>query len=518
MNSPPALSKPGSGAKGPPARFTARNWHKWAGVFGLLWLSTMGVTGWLINHREDWDWLWQHGVPVAMLPKSSAVSAEVGLARLLQINPSNSHTEIAAGARGAWWSVDGGTTWAAAATGTTLPLIITAMEPSPDWDRVWFATNDGIWVSTDAAHSLRPFCLSGVRISSLAQGASDSELVGVAERSRIFRLRINSAGPPVISWLSVSPPGDSALLPGTSLNRLTLDLHYGRGIFPPPWGERLQDVLGLGLAFLGLTGAALWILPQVWRRKRMTGNRLPPARARRAIFVWLIRIHGKWLGPVIALPLALIFATGPYIGHYAVLSPLFKATPVSISALPPTYHLGTLRNWIECIAAYPGKPTCLSIGTRTGLFTSDNNGRTWRQEADVNGGVYHLRRIDNQLIAANGMSGTTQRLTRGGWRAVAPGSHIAMASEVTSNGHGGLLWKHGSMLHISDGDGREVEAHAFKGPHAQFVPFYTVAASIHTGSIFWAHWRWCNDLFAVTGLVLLGTGLVRWWRLVRPGG
>lgn len=498
-------------------RFTARLWHKWAGLFAFAWLAVLGGTGYVMNHREDWNWIWQHGLPAAWLSEAVVKTAESGLARHLQISPADPNQRIVAGARGVWWSDDAGQRWQASVADTALPLIINAVEPAPDWSRVWFGSHDGVWCSHDGGRTLQRFALDGIKVTALARGSTEDELVGVADRGHVFRLSFAVGGPVAVTWLKLGPAAASTVVPGTNLSRLTLDLHYGRGLLGSPWDEWLNDVAGVGLALLCMTGLLLWWLPWRWRRGRQQGRKLPAASLRRSTFVWLMGVHATWLGPVIVLPLALLFVTGVYIGHFAALAPLFKATEVSQAALPPTYALRSWDDWIECIAAYPGQPERLSVGTRTGLFTSENNGETWKTETSVSGGVLRLRRIGTELLAPNGMSGLTQRLTASGWKPLAPaGSHLAMASEVTPLGEGRYLWKHGAMLHLSDGDGRELSGHSFKGPSAEIVPFYTVASRLHTGAIFWKQWKWVNDVFAVAGLLLLGTGVVRWWRLVRP--
>jgi len=499
-----------------PGWLTARRWHKWAGLAALAWLAVLGATGFILNHREDWDWIWQHGLPARWLPESVGKTAEAGLARHFQVDPSDGRRQLVAGARGVWWSDDSGRAWQAATAAVDRPLIVTAVEPEPDWSAIWFGTNDGVWVSRDRGRSLLRHALAGVRISALARGSTSAELLGVEDRRHVFRLATSPAAP-AVTWLALRPAAATTRAPGTDLSRLTLDLHYGRGFFGAPWGEWINDIAGLGLVILALTGLLLWWLPWRWRRGRFAGRVRPAVATRRSALVWLIGVHAKWLGPLLVVPLAGLFLTGTYIGHFAALAPHFKATPLAPSVLPPTYAMGAWDDWIECIAAYPGAPASFSLGTRTGLYTTEDNGRTWRAETSVKGGVLRLRWIDGELLAPNGMSGTAQRRTAQGWTAVAPtGSHLSMASEVTALGDGRLMWKHGTMLHVSDADGRELTGQSFRGPRAVVVPFYTVASRLHSGVLFWKEWRWINDLFALAGLVLLGTGLVRWWRLIGP--
>ncbi len=45
------------------------------------------------------------------------------------------------------------------------------------------------------------------------------------------------------------------------------------------------------------------------------------------------------------------------------------------------------------------------------------------------------------------------------------------------------------------------------------VPWYFVIEALHSGLLFHAQWKWLNDLFAILAIVLVLTGLVRWWRV-----
>lgn len=488
----------------------ARRWHKWAGLVALAWLGVLGATGFVMNHREDWNWIWQHGLPAAWFPANVVKTAESGLARHLQIDSRDPQRRVVAGAQGVFWSGDSGKTWTPAVADSGRPLIVNALEPAAEWSELWFGTHDGVWVSRDGGRTLARCALPGVKITAFAQGSAPGEFIGVADRSRVFRLQLAESGA-LVRWLPLGVPADSTTAPGTNLSRLTLDLHYGRGFLGSPWDEWLNDFAGLGLAFLCASGLLLWFLPWRWRRRRKAGAMLPAATARKNTLVWLMRTHAKWIGPLLVVPLAVLFVTGIYIGHFAALSPSFKAVALRPAMLPPTYAMRAWDDWIESVAAYPGQPQRLSLGTRTGLFTSDDDGRTWQRETSIEGGVLRLRRIGADLLAPNGMSGTAQRLAPDGWRPVAAtGSHVAMASEVSPLGDGRLLWKHGTMLHLSDADSREIGSQSFQGPRATLVPFYTVASRLHTGAVFWKEWKWINDFFAVAGLVLLVTGVVRW--------
>ena len=498
------------------AFFSSRRWHRWAGLLAFLWLAVLGLTGWLMTHRENWPWLWERGLPAAWFPDGVVKSASNGLVRWLQVDPADEHWQVAGGYGGAWYSPDAGRHWLPSDTGRSRPLIINALEPSPAWSRLWYGTPDGIWESDDGGRTLHRLALAGVNVTALAQGANDDELAGVADRSRVFLLHRHLPVSVSVSWLGLGPAPQTSPSPRITLNRALLDLHYGRGYIGAPWDRWLNDAAGLGLTGLCLTGLLLWWWPRRWRLAREEDRPLPGRETRRLTLLCLIRLHAKWAGPLLILPLAVLFLTGIYLGHFARLSPAAKSVPLPGPLRTPTYALHRWDDWIESLLLYPGQPDRLSLGTRTGLYTSEDNGRTWHREAEIDGGAYKLRRIAGQVLSPGTMSGATRRLTPDGWHLVAPGSHVAMASEVSPLPGGRLLWKHGAMLHLSDESGRETESRSFEGPRATVVPYYTLAARLHDGALFTKQWKWVNDVFALTGLVLLATGLWRWWPHVRP--
>ena len=492
--------------------FSARRWHQYAGLVAFLWLAVLGLTGWLMANREEWPWLWEHGLPAEWLPAEVVKTARSGLLRWLQAYPADERRLVGGGYQGAWYSSDGGKTWSASRADHAAPLNINALEAAPDWSVIWYGTQDGIWASTDLGETLHRYSSEGTVVTALTLGPGANELTGVAGRTRVFTVKTSGANV-TRTWLELGPPDTSPNLPAIALNRTLIDWHYGRGVLGTPWDRWVVDFTGLGLVVLGLTGFILWWMPRSWRLARVSGKPVADRKARTQNLRLHLGIHARWLGPVLALPLVLLFITGVYLGHFAALSPAAKRTNIPSFLTPPAYGMRNWDGWIESVLRYPGEPSRISLGTRTGLFTSTDLGRNWRLEEDFHGGAYKLRRFGSTVLSPGTMSSTTRVLTPSGWRDLGAGTHVAMASEVTPMSDHRLLWKHGSMVHISDEQGLVSGAKTLEGPVAQKVPLYTIAARLHDSALISREWKWVNDLFAGAGLILIVTGLVRWWRL-----
>ena len=82
--------------------------HKWAGLVAALWIAVLGVTGFLLDHR-DWRWIWQTPVPEILLPESLLEeSARAGFT-VYMVSPVDPRVRISAGKRGFW--TDQGNGW-----------------------------------------------------------------------------------------------------------------------------------------------------------------------------------------------------------------------------------------------------------------------------------------------------------------------------------------------------------------------------------------------------------------------
>src|SRR5690606_32436009 len=122
--------------------------HKWIGLFAALWLAVLGLTGFILDHR-DWTWVWQTSVHSDWLPASLVEKSQTSQYRIFQVNPSDNRRLITGGATGLWWSADGGGHWQKTGFGSaTQPGVHAVQErlPAPGsnqprWRSLWLATS-----------------------------------------------------------------------------------------------------------------------------------------------------------------------------------------------------------------------------------------------------------------------------------------------------------------------------------------------------------------------------------------
>ena len=498
-------------------RITLVKLHKWAGLISAVWLCVLGATGFLLDHKE-WRWMMFSTVPERLMPESVR-SLSRTVIQLFQVNPDRPMHQVVAGVRGLWVTEDGAKTWQRARLirdeGGHLQVFAVEPDPERGWDRLWVGADDGIWVSADGGKTLVKTGMAGQRVTALTAVAGEGVLYGAADRSRVFRLRTERPDEP--TWLHLERPPDDALPPEISLRRLIIDLHVGKGLFAETTSLLLNDLAGLGLCVLALSGVFYWGLPKYWRRCRQQGDQVRVG-TKRTTLVWLFRLHGPLIGLCAALPLLYLVITGIFFGHFKELGEWMRRVQVSSTFHPPIYHLNVWDGWIEAVVGYPGQPEKLSIGTRVGLFTSKDGGRTWSAEqagAERIAAARRLRRFGNALYIGGWMGVNSYLKQQDGsdWLKLSD-KHAHMAGDITRLGDGQLGWlHHGKTVAITDQFGQVHGQIELTQPMEDGVPWYYVLRQLHDGLIFWQHWKWVNDLFAVLATMLVVTGLIRWWRV-----
>ncbi|MDD5559245.1 PepSY domain-containing protein [Candidatus Methylomirabilis sp.] len=498
-------------------RITLLKLHKWAGLISAVWLCVLGATGFLLDHKE-WRWIWFSTVPERLMP-GSVRSLSRTVIQIFQVNPNRPMHQVAAGSRGLWVTEDGAKSWQR----TQLVgdkdghLQVFAVEPDPErgWDRLWIGTDNGIWVSADGGKTVVKAGMEAQRITALSAGASHGELYGVTDRSRVFQLLTGRPDDPL--WLRLETPPNDALPHQMSLRRLIIDLHVGRGLFAEGLSLLLNDLAGLGLCALALSGVCYWGFPKYWRHRRRHGGQIH-VETKRTTLIWLFRFHSPLIGLYAALPLLYLVITGIFFGHSKELGEWLRRVQVPSIFYPPVYHLNVWDGWIEAVIGYPGQPEKLSIGTRVGLFTSEDGGRTWSAEhagAERIAAARRLRRFGDSLYIGGwmGINNYMKPQDGAGWLTLSD-KHAHMTSDITRLEDGQIGWlHHGKTVVMTDRSGQVRGQIELTQPVEDGVPWYYVLRQLHDGLIFWQHWKWLNDLFAVLAITLVVTGLIRWWRV-----
>ncbi|MDH5542826.1 MAG: PepSY domain-containing protein [Nitrospinota bacterium] len=490
--------------------------HKWGGLVAALWIFVLGITGFLIDHRGEWRWLWQVTVPEYLVSQKVLEKSTDSAIQLYRIDPSTSDVRLAGGRRGLWRSSDAGANWVETyfigLDGS--PQILSIVEDAVyGWGKLWLATDDGVWLSSDKGATATRVALEGSLITALTEGSSADELVGCVSRTKVFRLNLSDTSEPV--WIFFSGLTEDQLPDSFGLSRFVRDLHYGRGLFTGISSLLINDAGGIGMMALSLTGFLFWWMPKKWKKEIGTQTRKTHL-TKKSTMRLLFHSHSTVFGIVTVIPFVYLAITGILIDHNDVLGDWMKKVNVGREWLPPVYEMRSWDDEIYSVAGYPGESEKLSLGGRAGLFTTADSGRTWIRE-DLPGQpavfVWTLRRIGDGLYTGGMGSPNYMKLPGKKWEKAKGTGH--MPSDMLVLPDGRIGWKgHGGIKARVNGD--EYETIRMDMPILAGVPIFYFLDGLHSGVIFHEQWKWVNDLVSVIGLILVVTGLTRLWRHWKP--
>jgi len=501
-------------------RWTVHRLHQWMGLTAGLWLLVLGVTGFFLDHR-DWRWLWQAGIDESWMPEAVVEKSRRGIFRLYHIDSSKPDLHIVAGSTGMWWRTNSADNWHETQFGANgAPQIKAIVDDVLSAGKIkWLATDDGIWKLSDNAAQAYRWKMQSHFVNSLTQGSKATELLGVVDRSRVFRINTQTGK---LAWLNLQPLNTPQLLPEKiDLNRFVRDLHFGRGVFLAPWSMLWSDASAIALAVLPVTGLLYWWLPRLWKHKRLQGK--PLARQHKQSRIRLLyRMHAPVLGVLTLVPILYLSVTGIFLDHAEGLRDFMRSISVTRAWQPPVYNYASWEGEIYNVLAYPRQPEKISIGTRLGLFTSENSGLSWQREHLMptekankkSAFIWMMKRVgDDVFIGGMGAPNFIKR-GNGGWRIVKGAGH--MPSDVTFDEKGNRWWmtRHGIKIERTNAD---VLRQAISLPEqkkaTQRVPWYFVFDGLHSGVLIHQQWKWVNDIVSVLAVFLVVTGLIRWWRV-----
>lgn len=488
--------------------------HRWAGLLALGWLSVLGITGWILDHH---DWRWTHQWSVPSWVTSARIDRLVPgtVMRHIEIDPSDDQHWIGASERGLWQTRDGGATW--------IDIPFEGERGHPQVFRfvtlanglIYLATDDGLWTLERDADTAKRFALDNHFISSLSEGSTPTELVGVEHHGRIFRFDV--ARPTSVSWIEVNEVQVSNLPDTVTLNRFVLDLHVGKGLLSQPWSILINDYGGIAMGILGLTGFMFWYLPRKWRTEIPKGQ----LKKRQNALRWLYRSHGPVIGILAIVPILYLSVTGIMVDHIYALIEYGKTVRLQRESLPPIYQYESLAGEVRYVVAYPDEPERLSISTRFGVLNSSDGGQNWVGDQTLpvtlgtDAGLVNLLREDDTLFVGIGTVGNAYlRIGDDTWTFVdMPADHLAMTDATRA----GDVWYLKNSRMISKGrltgDGGGVfESADVPYPPVQGTTFFLFLADIHTGNIIHTQFIWFNDLVASMAIILAITGPIAWWR------
>ena len=492
-------------------RRSARAWlrlaHKWAGLTAAAWLVVLGVTGVLLDH-PDYRPLNQLTVPESWGSPDLTRFIRITYMRQIAVDPDDQRRWIGASERGLWRSDDRGGNWRPVGfDGIDFVPQVRALvvDAGRGFDRAIVATDEGLWIRDGADRVVR-LALDDRNVTSLANDFEPGRLVGVTDRTRLFALDLDSGD---VSWREPAPI-EPVIAGEVPLTRYILNNHFGHGLFEGGAGIAVNDLGGIAMLVLGVTGFSYWFVRRRWRRRPEVAT----AETKRRWTVWLYRSHGPIIGVLGAIPILYLSVTGIFADHIRSIYGWAQEISVPQVLVPAGFSMRSLAHDIQDVVAYPGEPGRLTIATRKGLYESYDGGESWLpnpelpiQKADY-GNSLNLFRVGDTLFLGAGVSASFYKAGGAGWAPVT-GLITGISSGAASEGQ--LFLKNSQGVFSGDLAADLVQTDV-KPPPLEGMPLFLYLADVHTGLAIHPLFPWVNDLIALCAIVLVISGPIIWWR------
>lgn len=479
---------------------TFRTIHKWAGIVAAAWLFVLGVTGVMLDHHE-WRWLNQTSVPASWT--SDRVGFLVPGTPIRHIATEDGRM-VGASERGAWFT-DDGENW------TEIDFTGIAGQPQTKgiaslgeggFAETWLATDEGLWrLSADGTEARRAG-LNGEHLTALSPGSHAGELVAVANKSDIWAFDLASGTARQLD-IAANVTGLSETVP---FHRFVMDLHFGRALLPGNWSIWLNDLGGVALAVLSLTGILYWLVTRPGRRKGIT------MKTQRGLMRWLFRSHAPLIGLAGLIPILYLSLSAFPMNHIYGFIDWAEGRELDRASLPAAYNAASLDHEIDGIAAVPRSERLL-ISTRYGVLETQDEGRNWHTDLSIplepGAPGANLFRVGDTVFAAFGSDNNF---------ALAPGSEAWTQLQgtgfalTTGARDGDVLYLKNSraVLAGTDIDSAFADSGIDYQAAAPGTPLFLYIVDIHVGLVLHDEFKWANDLFALLALVLALSGPVMW--------
>lgn len=488
---------------GPRTYQLLRQFHKYAGLAAALWLFVLGVTGFLLDHHE-YRWLNQNSVPAHWTSERVARLVPGTVMRHIAVE---GEQIVGASERGAWFS-DGGDRWSDIAfegLGGQPQVTGIADLGGAGFQRVYLASDDGLWsLSEDGLRASR-LGLGGQHLTSISAGHGDNDLLIVAEKSGLIAFGLDAnEGRALAIEANVS-----GLTPQVKFHRFIMDLHFGRALLPGNWGIWLNDLGGIAMAVLSLSGVLYWFVTRRGRRKFMS------MKAQRGWMRWMFRLHAPTLGLLGLVPILYLSVTALPLNHIYGFLEWSDGKAIDRSALPSSYNLTSFDHEIDGAVAWPGEEGRLTIATDQGLLESRDNGKSWAVDlaVPVEDGApgANLFRHDKAIFAGFG-GGRNYAYQAGGsgWQAL-EGTSTAITAAA---GEAGDVWVKNSqaIYRGASFDGALTDSGIDFRSAAPGTTLFLFLVDVHVGLVIHSEFKWANDVFALLALILALSGPIMWLR------
>jgi len=460
-----------------------RKFHKKAGLWAGLFLLVLSLTGFFLNH-DQWRFQYDWTVSNTLLPESVA-EADKKLFQAKTSRPGHANWLIVGGLRGAYISTDGGQQYQLTSRHQIYAL---------RWfeERLLAATESGILQSFDYGQNWQPFALEGLWINALA--VDHHKILASIEKTTLVVLNREGG---IEHQQGVELPHDE-LIDEVNLSRLVRDLHYGRGLFDDGWSLLLNDVATWLLIFSILSGTWIWWGLRRLKQRKILLPSLTDANKNRsnkaANIKQMIRLHSYGL-VLFSVPLLLLFAvTGVVLDHSEGLGKPLKSVTVKVEHLPPIYRSLREDIWSVDIEYDEEGVWHYRMGNRYGVYESDSL-QDWQRVSE--GFAYRMKRLGDTLYVSGMGAPSRMYHAETGWlNAKLP----HMFRDIYTVNQQNVVFC---------GHSKKADHHTPKLPDSSF---YSIMLTLHDGTFFASWWVWVNDYASLMLLVLLFTGVMRWFK------
>jgi len=480
-----------------------RKVHKIAGLTAAVWLFVVAVTGVLLDHHE-WRWLSQTSVSNEIM---SEQMQRLTPATVMRHIATDGQSVIGGSERGTWISRDRGKTWLAVdfvgVAGQPQLFDIAQLE-GKGFEQTYLATDDGLWQLNASATMAGRIAWEDVSVTSLSEGSAPGTLLAVRDRSELIGYD------PVDGKVSRYQLGNeySGQFAPVELGRLVMDIHFGRAL-PGFWGPLVNDIGGVAMAILSLTGLSYWWVTRSGRRKGMT------VKTQRGASRWLFRFHAPVIGLIGAIPILYLSLTAIPLNHiYGFLS-WAEGKNVPTRFAPPIYSKIHFEREIKDAVAWKDDPNRLLIATRLGILETRDRGASWSgeivQALSPGSNSALLTRRGKWLFAGyGGNRNYALDMGREKWLQL---DDMPSALTSATQSADGWLFKTSRGIFASNSVADKLEESGIAFRHAApGTTLFLLIADIHTGLTIHKEFKWFSDLFAILAILLVVTGPVMWLR------
>jgi hypothetical protein len=380
------------------------------------------------------------------------------------INPNDEKHIIAGGARGIYESFDAGENFI-----QTLSEVVYSIKNSDDF--LYVATANGIYKKEFKSLQWNKYLLDGRIIKSL--NIYKDRLLAVEDKTNMIFVDLNTSQ--VLFDKGVAIP-ENLLTNDITLSRLVRDIHYGRGLFDGHLSLLINDYAAIVLIVLGISGFILWWLIYSIKKNKIYKNSIK----------YFVKLHSNIFSIIAIIPIMLLVISGIFLDHGKDLNKFMTGITIPNKFLPPVYK--TLKSDIFG-ADFDGEN--FYIGNRFGIFKSSD---LINFEFVSEGFAYKLIR-KGDILYVSGMGSSNRILSNNTFNV------LENAPRMFKD----IFIKDGKIQYFSSHN------HDIKLPTFDNVTLHNLLYSLHDGSFFAPWWIWINDIASILLLILLFTGLIRWY-------